>query len=71
MKTYWWSGGTAPHILNLAIRWKLVVSFTPALPHYPQGRMLGGPHRRSGRGGKEEKIPSLSLRGTEPRPPSQ
>jgi len=29
MKTYWGSGGIAPHILDLGISWKWVVSFTP------------------------------------------
>jgi hypothetical protein len=29
MKAYWGSGGTAPRILDLGIRWRRVVSFTP------------------------------------------
>jgi hypothetical protein len=37
MKRYWDSGGTAPHILNLSIRWKWVVSFVP-WPLYPSGK---------------------------------
>jgi hypothetical protein len=33
----WWSGGTAPGILNLGTRWRCVVSFT-ARPLYPGGK---------------------------------
>jgi len=29
MKTYWGSGGIAPHILNLGTRWGCLVSYTP------------------------------------------
>jgi len=36
MKT-WASGGIAPHILNLSIRWKTVVSYMP-WPLYTQGK---------------------------------
>jgi hypothetical protein len=56
MKTYWWSGDTTPHILNLGARWRWVVSFTPrpALPTGernidPLDRRLGGPQNRFGR----------------------
>jgi len=27
----WWSGGTAPHLLNLDTRWRWAVSFTHRL----------------------------------------
>jgi len=37
MKAYWWSGGIVPVILDLGIRWRWVVSFTPR-PLYPQGK---------------------------------
>jgi hypothetical protein len=40
MKTYWGSGGIAPHILDLGIRWRWVVSFTPR-PLYPKERAPG------------------------------
>jgi hypothetical protein len=61
MKTYWGSGGIAPHILDLGTRCRWVISFTPR-PLYPQGkspwypldRRLGGPQSRSGRGGEEK-----------------
>jgi hypothetical protein len=61
MKAYWGSGSIAPRILDLGTKWKWVVSFTPR-PFYPQGkspkyaldRRLGGPQRRSGRGGEEK-----------------
>jgi hypothetical protein len=63
LKTYWGSGGIAPRILDLGIRWKWVVSFTPRplyprskSPRHPLDLRLGGPPSRSGRGG-EEKIP--------------
>jgi hypothetical protein len=36
-KTYWKSGGIAPHILDLGTRWRWVVSFT-FRPLYPQGK---------------------------------
>jgi hypothetical protein len=46
----WWNGGIAPHIHNIGITWKWVVSFTPQLlylwrksPWYPLDRRLGGP----------------------------
>jgi hypothetical protein len=60
MVTYLGSGGIAPRILNLGIRWRRVVSFIPR-PLYPQGkisrypldRRLGGPQSRSGHGGEE------------------
>jgi len=55
---------------------KLAVSYTTR-PLYPRGksprhpldRRLGGPQRRSGRGGEEEN--SLPLPGIEPRSPSR
>jgi hypothetical protein len=61
MKAYWGSGCTAPRILDLGTRWRLVVSFTP-YPFYPQikrswypfDRRLGGPHSRSGHGGEQK-----------------
>jgi len=37
MKAYW-SGGIAPHILDLGFRWRWVVNFTPR-PLYPQGKI--------------------------------
>jgi hypothetical protein len=33
-KGIWRSGGTAPCILNLGTRWRLVVRFTPCLPYH-------------------------------------
>jgi hypothetical protein len=55
MKTYWESGGIAPHIIDLGTRWKWVVSFTsPAAlpprksPWYPMDRWLGVPQSRFG-----------------------
>jgi hypothetical protein len=61
MKTYWGSGGIAPHILDLDTRWSWVVSFT-FRQLYPQGespwylldRRLGGPQSRSERGCEEK-----------------
>jgi hypothetical protein len=74
MKTYWRSGGIAPLILDLGIRWRCVVSFTPRSlypqgksPWYPLDRRLGGPQSRSG-DCDEEKIPS-SRRESNPRTP--
>jgi hypothetical protein len=29
METYWGSGGIVPHISNISIRWRRMVSFTP------------------------------------------
>jgi hypothetical protein len=40
MKTYWWSGGIVPHLLDLGTRWKWVVSFT-SQPLYPQRKSPG------------------------------
>jgi len=37
VKTYWGSGGIAPPFLDLGIRWRWVVSFTPR-PLYSQGK---------------------------------
>jgi hypothetical protein len=62
MKTYWGSGRTATHILNLGTIWRWVVSCMP-LPLYPQGNRpqyppdmrLDGPLRRSERGGEQNK----------------
>jgi len=60
MKTYWGSWGIAPHILDLGIRWRWVVSFTPRSfysqgksPWYPLDRRLGGPESCSGCSGEE------------------
>jgi hypothetical protein len=57
MKAYWGSESIAPHILNLATRWRWVVSFTPRPLYsqvkdtwYPLDRRLGGPQSRSERG---------------------
>jgi hypothetical protein len=36
MKTYWGNGDIAPRILNLVIKWRGVVGFTPR-PFYPPG----------------------------------
>jgi len=62
MKTYGGSGHTAPQILKLSTRWRLVVSFTPqgTCPWYPLTRRLGGPQSWSGHGSKEEKTHRLS-----------
>jgi hypothetical protein len=61
VKAYWGSGGIAPHILDLGTRWRWVFSFTARplylqgkSPWYPWDRRLGGPQRRSGRGGEEK-----------------
>jgi hypothetical protein len=71
MKAHWGSWGTAPSILDLGIRWRLIVSFTlqPLYPQgkspwYPLGRRLGGPQSRSGGGGEEKNsqlLPGLEL----------
>jgi hypothetical protein len=57
------SGGTAPHILNLVIRWRWVVSFIhrPLYPRgkkrrYPLHRRLCGPRSLSGHVGKEKSL---------------
>jgi len=75
-KTYGESG-TAPCILNLSIRWRGVVSFTPRplqlwrnSPRYPLDRRLGEPQRRTGGGGEEKNIPLLPLPGIESRSPA-
>jgi hypothetical protein len=65
MKAYWGSGSTAPHI-DLATRWRQVISVT-SWPLYPQGksprypldRRLGGPQSRSGCGGEEKNSQNL------------
>jgi hypothetical protein len=65
MKAYWGNGGLAPHITYHGTGWRRVVSFTHR-PLYPQGKIpwkpldwrLGGPQRRSGRGGGEKKFPA-------------
>jgi hypothetical protein len=69
MEAYSESGGIAPRILELDIRWRLVVSFTPRLLYpqgkstwYPLDRRLGGPQSRSGHGDEEKNskpIPEL------------
>jgi hypothetical protein len=53
MKTYW-SGGVAPHILDLGIRRRWVVNFAPRQfytqgksPRFPLDRRLGGPQSLS------------------------
>jgi len=56
MKTYCRSGGIAPHILDLGMRWRWVVSFTSRLL-----RRLGGPQRQSGHSGKEKISQSLHV----------
>jgi hypothetical protein len=56
MKLYTGSEGTAPRILNLDNRWRLVVSFTP---RYSLDRRMGGPHSQSGRG-KGKVVPVLN-----------
>jgi hypothetical protein len=55
------SGGITARILDLGIRWRWVVSFTPRPlypqekgPWYPLDRRLGVPHSRSGSGGEEK-----------------
>jgi hypothetical protein len=71
MKAYWGSGGIGALILDLGTRSRWVVIFTPRplyrqekSPMYPLDRRLGGPQRRSGRGGEEKK--SQPLPGFEP-----
>jgi hypothetical protein len=71
MKAYWGSGFIASRIIDLGIRWRWVVSFTPR-PLYPQGKSswypldtkLGGPQSRSGRGDEEKN--SQPPQGIEP-----
>jgi hypothetical protein len=60
-KTYWGSGCIPPRILDLCIRWRWVVIFTPRpiytqgkSPWYPLDRSLDGPQSQSGHGGKEK-----------------
>jgi hypothetical protein len=50
-----WSGDSAPCILNLRTRWRLVVSFIPwplhlqgKSPQYPMNSNMGGPQTQSG-----------------------
>jgi hypothetical protein len=66
MKAYLGNGDIAPRILGLGTRWRRVVSFTPRekSPWYPLHRRLGGPQRRSGRGGEEKNFQPLP--GLEP-----
>jgi hypothetical protein len=52
MKEYWRSGGTAPSIFDLGIRWRWVVSFTP-------GEKAPGTHW-IGHGGVEKNSQPLS-----------
>jgi hypothetical protein len=61
--TYGGIRGIAPRILNRDTKWRRVVTFTPR-PLCPQGKRLGGPHSRSGRGGEEKN--SHPLLGIEP-----
>jgi hypothetical protein len=71
MKAYWGSGGIDPSVLDIGIRWRLVVSFTPR-PLRPQGksfwypldRRLGGLQNRSGHSGEQKN--SQPLPGLEP-----
>jgi hypothetical protein len=71
MEAYYGSWSIAPRILDLATRWRWVVSFTP-LPLYPQGRSpwytldsrVSGPQSRSGHGVEENSQPPP---GIEPR----
>jgi hypothetical protein len=42
MKTYWSSGGIAPHILDLGIRWRLIVSFTLRPLYLQDTHWIGG-----------------------------
>jgi len=70
MKAYGDSGGLAPLILNLDIRWKSAVSLTPqALYHsgrslwYSLSRRLGGPQTCSGHSIKQKIF--MSLLGSE------
>jgi len=42
MKAYWWNEGIARRILNLATRWRWVVSFRPR-PLYPREEGLRYP----------------------------
>jgi hypothetical protein len=70
-KAYWGNGGIVPRILDLGTRWRWVFSFTarPLYPKekrswYPLDRRLGGPQRRSERGGEENN--SQPLQGLEP-----
>jgi hypothetical protein len=63
IKPYWGGGGIAPRILDLGVRRRWVVSFTPR-PHYPQyplDRRLGEPQSRSGRVISSTKIRKLPL----------
>jgi hypothetical protein len=57
----WWNGGRASCILDLGVRWWLVVSFLSR----PLGRKLGGSQSQSGFCSKERQ--SLHLLGTETR----
>jgi hypothetical protein len=74
-KACWGSEGTAPRI-NLSVTWRWVVSFTSRpfyargrKPRFPSDRRLGGPQRRSGRGGELKKIllmPNIEPRSSSP-----
>jgi hypothetical protein len=77
MKAYSVCGGIAPHIFDLATRWRWGVSFTRR-PFYPQGkrpwypvdRRLGGPPSRSERSGEEKNsqpLPALETPIIQPR----
>jgi hypothetical protein len=75
MKAYWGSRSIAPRILELGIRWRGVVSFTPRQlypqensPWYALDRRLGGTQGLSGCGGEEKN--SQSPIGTRTPPPS-
>jgi hypothetical protein len=65
MKTYWGSGGIAPHVIGLDTR-RWAVSFMPRSLYqgksfrYPLDRRLGGPQYPSEQGGEEKNSQSLS-----------
>jgi hypothetical protein len=66
MKACWGIEGITPRIIDLGIRWKRSVSFTPwplyllgKSPSYQLDRRLGGPQSQSGSGGEKKKSQSL------------
>jgi hypothetical protein len=70
----WGSGCIDPHILDLGVRWRWVVSFTPR-PLYPQGNIpvfkvqgLDETHNQSGRCGMERSFVPTGTGTTAPRP---
>jgi hypothetical protein len=70
VKTYWRSGGVAPHFLNLGTRWRWVVSFTSLPPYSPVKRTTRvGPWASSGATAERKNYPhspcrELNLGGT-------